>query len=200
MSTVINSQTTVNTGIPMYSNHIIGAGQAFTVEGDFFLDKMSFYLQRYGTLTGNVVAKLYNVDGIPEFGENGAIPTGSALTTSSNVVANNITTQNIATATPTEFVFDSTYFLKDGNSYAFVFEYADSTDSNNYLIFGSNNTATPRENENILLEFYGHDYYVDGWYPYVPMGSDDMAYIVYGIEFGPVVGQKYALPPFRRVT
>lgn len=63
-------------------------GLAFTTPTTAYtLDSVSFYIRRYGTLSGNCYAKLYAATGT--IGTD-AVPTGSALATSAAVSASAI--------------------------------------------------------------------------------------------------------------
>ena len=85
MTYVIDSynESNYSSYIPLYSGSCIAAGQSFTNTKSSILDSCKWYLNRYGSPTGNAVAKIYAETHATAFGTD-SIPTGSALATSDN--------------------------------------------------------------------------------------------------------------------
>lgn len=120
----------------MYSGGNTALGQSFTGNGEK-LSTARFFLRKFGTPTGNAVAKLYEHSG--SFGSTGK-PTGAALATSDTLDVSTLTsTRGLVT-----FTFDGTYQLVNGVNYFIVIEYSGSNSSNNVqagISFGTGNHA-----------------------------------------------------------
>jgi hypothetical protein len=102
--------------------------QTFTTGGTTGeLSRARFYLKKTGTLTGNVVAKLYATSG--------GAPTGAALATSENVLASSIG----ATYGWEEFEFKDNYTLAATTTYAISVEHTG--DGSNYVSVGVDNSS-----------------------------------------------------------
>lgn len=109
--------------------------QAITIGTSYNLASAKFYLKKFGSPTGNIVAKLYAVTGT--VGTN-AVPTGSALVTSDPI---DISTLSTSYALST-FTF-SGYDLTSGD-YAITIEY-NGGDATNYLLVGTKSFGTGSE-------------------------------------------------------
>jgi hypothetical protein len=106
------------------------AGQEITGDGNV-LSRARFYLQRVGTLTGNVVAKVYASDlGSP------AAPTGAVLATSETVAASGLSTSYALV----DFEFEDEFTLVNTTKYFIVVEYT-SGDGSNYINVGYDNST-----------------------------------------------------------
>jgi len=106
----------------IYNGSYTGASQSFTGDGNN-LGSSKFYLKKFGSPTGNAVAKLYDHSGT--FGTS-SVPTGSALATSSTFDVSTLTT----TAQLIEFSFDGTYTLVNGTKYVITIEYSGGSGAN----------------------------------------------------------------------
>lgn len=180
---VINEQLEINSG--SYADSGNKMGQAFTMPSTAVLKNASFFTFRYSyesAPTGTIRAEVYNVTGTPsQYPAAGATPTGSPIAVSDTVNAATIPAGTFSV--PTEVVFNfsgsNRITLESGTSYAFVVSYAGITSGT--LTFYSKNSSSPRTNENFV--FY------DGgvWSPYLPMSSDDAAFIIRSITPVPVI-------------
>jgi hypothetical protein len=101
-----------------------GVGQAITLSSAKSISKVKFRLSKYGSPSGNVVAKIYGIAG--SVGADGR-PTGSALATSDGVSASSLGTS----ADWVPFTF-STRYSASAQGYCFTVEY-NGSDSSNYV-------------------------------------------------------------------
>jgi hypothetical protein len=156
------SETNVNTYYNIgYTN--TGVGQTFTgmALGSTIAKA---YLRLHGSPTGNIVAKIYAITG--SYGST-AVPTGSALATSSNVDVTSIG----ASAGLITFTFPTPYTIAGATNYALTFEYSGG-DANNYVEIGIDN-STPSHDGNLV--------YNDGSWKAV--AGQDVAFYIYGGRF-----------------
>lgn len=75
----------------VYAGNIISFGQSFSNLLDSVLENAKFYLKKYGTPTGNIYAKIYEMTGT--YGSTG-VPTGAALAVSDAVDIASLTTSS----------------------------------------------------------------------------------------------------------
>ena len=187
MSTIIdsysesNSTNSLNVGDGSNMGHYYYVGQSITGNGSP-VEKCTFYLNKYGSPTGSVYAKIYAHTGV--FGTS-SLPTGSPLAVSDPLDVSTLTssTQLI------DFNFSGANQISLENSTHYIVMCGGLT--------GANST-------NYIQIYYdgidpahgGNMCYLSGAWSY---GATDLVFYIYGIEIlTPVVGQKYALPPFRR--
>lgn len=113
----------------------LGAGQCFNSDNGGVLNRVSFYLSKSNTPTGNAVAKIYALSGT--YGTN-AIPTGSALATSDNFDVSALTT----TIGLKEFSFSGAQkiTLSPSTNYFVSIEYSGG-DSFNFVTVGLDSTS-----------------------------------------------------------
>jgi hypothetical protein len=123
-----------------------GCGQSFTGDGSQ-LTKASFWMDKVGSPTGNVVARLYTHSGT--FGSS-SIPTGSALATSDPIDASNIP----STAAGVVFTFSTPYTTESGIHYVITVEYEGGGGSD-YIHAYFDNTS-PSHNGNACSENTSH--------------------------------------------
>jgi hypothetical protein len=112
------------TNATMYSSSIEGVSQSIIGNGNY-LQKAYFDLEKAGSPTGNVYARLYASTGT--HGSN-AEPTGSYLSQSDAVDVSTLPTSH----TWVEFTFSSMYQLNSGTTYCIVFV-CQVGDSSNYV-------------------------------------------------------------------
>lgn len=148
------------------SNTSSTVGQSFTGNGGV-LDSCKFYLQRYGSPSGNVYAKLYAHSGT--FGSTG-IPTGSPLAISDPVSASTIPTSfSLVTFT---FSGSNRVNLVNGTKYFIVFETSFSYP--NYILCGYDSTSPTHPGN--------YAWYSGGWYY---DASRDLCFYVYSESGSP---------------
>lgn len=185
MSVLIDSysesnQSDQNTIINI-AGYLQNMGQSFTGNGGI-LDYVQFYAKKYGSLTGNVYAYIYAVSGV--FGESN-IYTGSPLAVSDAVDGSTI---GVSFALQS-FIFSGAnkIVLANGTHYAVV-AFAESTTVRTGLTLGLDNSS-PTHSGNCVWHYdasYGYD------------AAVDLCFYVYGDSVDtPIVGNKYAIPPFK---
>jgi hypothetical protein len=104
----------------------VGQAQAFAVGAvDCYLTRVRFHLKKFGSPTGNLVAKLYAISGA--YGS-AAIPTGTALATSENLDVSTLTTSYLVK----EIGFTTQFKMTASTDYAISLEYSDG-DASNYV-------------------------------------------------------------------
>lgn len=117
------------------SGSVTAYGQSFVGDGGR-LTEVKFYLDKSGTLTGNITAYLYAHSGT--YGTS-SVPTGSILATSSPVAASTIT----STPTLHTFTFDGTYELIADTNYVVVIEYTEGDYfGGDFLMVGSDQSSS----------------------------------------------------------
>ena len=117
------------------ANPFTAAGQSFTGQQGF-LSKATFNLRKFGSPTGNIVARLYAHSGT--FGSS-SVPTGSPLATSDPVLASSLTTS----FADVEFGFNEYYVMTADTKYVIVVEYNDGDVSNHVRFQGSSSSVHP---------------------------------------------------------
>src|SRR3990172_1060078 len=124
----------------IYSGSIVGAGQSFAGDGGT-LSNVTFYLQKTGSPTGNITAKVYAHSGV--YGTS-SVPTGGALATSETISATTINRE----WSYANFFFtgesgspDNNIVLTNGTDYVVTIEYSGG-DVSNYISVGTD-TSTP---------------------------------------------------------
>ena len=190
MSVLVDSFTNAWQSTMMYIGQPIAHGQTFSnnLLNNVRLTSAQFNLRKSGSPIGNVYAALYNLTGT--FGTN-AKPTGEAIAISDNVDVTTISTLNSWISF--SFSEDNQVVLEVAGQYgvACIFNGGDS--SNYLLIQGDQYDSTFEHDDGNTFSSYN----LSTW-----GGNDDhdKGFRVYGNEIivTPVVGQKYALPPFRR--
>lgn len=121
---LITSYSETNKNNDNYIDYRIKFGQVFTPSSNYQITSIKFYLQKVGSPTGNLTAKIY--------ASNGTIPTGSAIITSSAV---DVTTISSSYSLITFNVTTDT-LIYTGNNYVVAIE-SDSVQSINYINVGS---------------------------------------------------------------
>lgn len=145
---------------------LTAVGQSFTASFTGTLAASSFYLERAGTLTGNVYSKLYShtgtygVDSIP----------GTLLATSNPVLASTISN---AGYTDVEFTFSGSQqvALTNGSYYVIVLEYTESVGPTKYIAVGGDWTS-PIHSGNESYYYTGPDWF--------SRNDSDLVFTVYG--------------------
>ena len=118
------------------SVHEQGVSQSFSgIVTD--LASVTFYLSKFGSPTGNAVAKLYAHTGT--FGTS-SIPTGSALATSDTLDVSSLDT----TIKQVDFVFPTPYTISSSTKYVVTIEYSGG-DGSNWVIVGKDDSAPNHE-------------------------------------------------------
>jgi len=130
------SEVNANTVYQVYSGSITSVAQSFTAVSSV-LASCKFYLDRAGSPTGNVVAKLYAITG--SSGTTGK-PTGSALATSDNV---DVTTLPSGSTSLITFTFSGAnqYTMVPGD-YCIAVEYSGGDASNYVEVWYDNSSPT----------------------------------------------------------
>lgn len=130
----------------LQSGNIIRAAQSFNgVFGK--LTSVKFYCAKFGSPTGNAVAKLYAHSGT--FGTNG-VPTGAALATSGNVDVSTFPTQPTHTLFEFTFTGANQYALVAGTKYFITIEYSGG-DASNQVYVGVDDSASTHEGNGAYL-------------------------------------------------
>lgn len=122
----------------IYSGSVIGAGQSTKGDGSV-LSSLSFMLSKFGSPTGNAVAKVYAHTGT--FGVDGK-PTGAALATSENFDVSTLD----GTPTLTKIPFEDEFTMVNTTEYFVVLEYSGGGASD-YVLMGID-TSTPTDDGN----------------------------------------------------
>lgn len=121
---------------PMSSDtgaHQQGVGQSVRLSEAGYVTAVSFFLSKFGSPTGNAVAKIYATSGTHG---TSAVPTGTALATSGNVDVSTLT----GSYALTEFTFSQLVLLSENTTYCVVIEYSGG-DVSNYVQVGIDATA-----------------------------------------------------------
>jgi hypothetical protein len=126
------------------------AGQSFYGDGSN-LDTATFYLAKYGTISGSVYAVLFAHSGT--YGTS-SVATGSALSTSDAVNTSVLTTSNALIT----FTFNGSYVLSNGTPYI-ICVYFTGGDPGNKIQIGADNTS-PSHGGNSCSK------YESTWYAY----------------------------------
>ena len=193
MSILVDSFTNAWQSSAMYNKYIIAVGQTFSnnLDNDARLVSAQFSLWREGSPTGNVYAALYNLTGT--FGTN-AKPTGEAIAISDNVDITTIpNTQVPVLWTSFSFSGDNQVVLEKNGQYGITCVF-NGGDSNNKLYIRGDQYDSGYEHDD------GNGFSSSNLSTWWGSDDHDRGFKVYGNEIilTPVVGQKYALPPFRR--
>lgn len=160
--------SSTNQSADMYMNSVYtGGGQATHIDGN--IKSVQFYIKKYGSPTGNAVAKIYAVDHTVGTDSH---PTGSALATSGNFDVSTLTTSYQWIT----FTFSSTYV--GTGDLAIVMEYSGG-DGDNYVNIGVD-TSTPTHSGNGVRQ-----HYTTGWADAEDsMGGDtDVCFMVGVIDY-----------------
>jgi len=181
MSVIIDSYSESNES-SNYGNYY-SVGQSFQNNViSTTLDSVEFYLRSFGSPTGNIIAQLYDHTGT--YGTS-SLPNGPALAMSDNIDVSTIgTSPNLITF---NFSGVNRVALLKGSIYVATYQYGNGNGSN-FIIFFSDNTNSTH-NGNLVKKGFSSS----SW-EYV--SDSDSIFYVYG-DSGPVIGQKYPLPPFR---
>lgn len=107
-------------------------GQSFTADYTGNLYSVKWYVKKTGSPTGNAVAKLYTHSGT--YGTS-SVPTGAALSTSSNFDVSTLTTSYQLI----QFTFPNGYSLVKGGNYVVTLEYTGN--ASNFLYMGNDDTS-----------------------------------------------------------
>lgn len=124
------------------NNGFFGRGQSFTTPGGgpFTLTSATFYMDKEGSPTGDVVAKLYAHSGT--YGTS-SVPTGAALATSVIIDAADFPAFpaiGSIVSVPVTFEFEDQYAMASSTQYVIAVEYEDGTDTN-FLRMGTDNSS-----------------------------------------------------------
>lgn len=141
-----------------------GQAQSFT-SGGGRVSKVTFYLKKTGSPTGNAYAKIYAHSGT--YGTS-SIPTGSALGTSGALDVSTLDTSyaNIDLT----FTGANRVILTDGTYYVVTLEFAGG-DADNRVNIGQDTTSSSHD---------GNDAYTDD--PWTPEADNDLCFYVYVIR------------------
>lgn len=131
------SESNVDTYWNMSSATVGGAGQKITGDGRE-LNTAQFYLDKVGSPTGNMVAKLY---------ADGSLPGGTLHATSDNVAASSVSAAGLIT-----FTFSTPYTPSAATQYWLTVEYG-SGDASNYIKVGYDNSTSTHAGEGAV--FFG---------------------------------------------
>lgn len=179
MSEIIDSYSESNfTGY--YTNSTIYyVGQSFTGNGSI-LQSAKFYLAKTGTPTGSAYAKIYS-----HKGTYGSSSEPDALLATSDVLdVSTIGTE--PSLFELEFTGDNRISLVDGTHYVAVFDFP-ATALDTAIGVGADDTS-PTHSGNAGYEFVGG---------YNTVSTIDLCFYIYGVPVTPIVGNKYAIPPFK---
>lgn len=116
-----------NTALALYNGYRTYQGISFTCSNNFTLNKCQFYIYRWNSPTGTVVAQLYEATG--NFGTNGT-PTGSPLATSDELDVSTLTV--FAALRDFTFSGDQAINLTADTNYFIVLHYTGG-DASNYV-------------------------------------------------------------------
>lgn len=178
MATLIDS----NNSTPNYSLYldstIFKTGQA-VLGKPYILDSVSFFICKTGSPLGTVSVEVY--EGTGTFGSS-MIPTGDPIAVSDGIGAATLPT----TAQYVDFTFseENRIFMKAYPYLVFALVYLGLSDSDKVRCYYTANKHS------------GNMCYLTG--AWNAEGLADLNFRLYGILPGPEVGEKYALPPFRR--
>ena len=149
-------------------NHNPSAGfQSIQFDDGALVTDVSFYLQRDGAPTGNVVAKIYAATGTHG---STAKPTGAALGTSAAV---NVTTISDASPALVEFTFETPFEMEAGETYCIACEF-DGGDASNTLRLGVDVTGPTHEGSSGTRDDVG------AWHD--TAGAQDLIFTLTGVE------------------
>lgn len=158
----LTSNTSHVFGFAVFSGTVTGVGQSFTADQTGYLTKATFYMDKTGSPAGNIVARLYAASGT--VGTN-AEPTGSILAESDPVAASSLT---VGAGVETDFTFDGSFEIQNGNDYVIVVFYNGTADS----VF-IEATTSGAHHGNIVLQDSNEG---DGW---LGDNSLDLGFLVY---------------------
>lgn len=142
--------------------------QSFTSDSDASnnLDSAKFYLKKVGSVSGNIVAKLYAMSGTMG---TSSVPTGSALATSGVIDVATVTTSYVLYV----FTFSGVerYAMAASTNYTITVEFAGGVDVSNTLHAGRDNSS-PTDDGNLALRSAG----TGTW---TPNSGIDLCFYVY---------------------
>lgn len=164
----------------VYNTHY--TGQTITGDGTP-IGIAKFYLQKNGSPSGNLVAKIYAHTGT--WGSTG-IPTGSALAISSAIDSSTIPTSFSLISFP--FLGSDRITLANGTHYVLTIE-GDVGVFNNMISIAQGGDGTGHSGNIVYTSNSGSIWSLGS-------GSDTCFYLENSVT--PVVGNKYAIPPFKK--
>jgi hypothetical protein len=130
MATLIDSYSETYQTSGRASNGDVKVGQSFTNLADIYnISSCKFYLQKIGSPTGNIYAKLYAHDGT--YGTS-SVGTGNPLATS---VAYDVSTISTSYSL-IEFTFNTSYAMQSSTYYVIVIDMNGVGDGDNYVMVG----------------------------------------------------------------
>lgn len=157
MSTLIDSYSEANGSvyyvlIPTYG--FLSVGQSFHNIEQMTLNSCKFYLNKYGSPSGNMYALLYAHSGT--FGSS-SVATGSVLATSSPINANTVSGAGLI-----EFTFDGSYKMSPDTNYVILCNF-NNGDVDNYIMVGVDNSLPVEHEGNVVTNdgSWGYDSAVD---------------------------------------
>lgn len=146
-STIIDSysESYRNQNVGLFSGDYTKEAQSFTGNG-LTLDRCKFYMCKFGSPTGNVVAVLYAYSGT--WATQSGLPTGAPLATSDPIDVSTLVDFGSypGTFALVEFTFSSPYTLIDGTHYFLSLEYSGGNISN-YIMLGADPSGSHPGNE-----------------------------------------------------
>lgn len=189
MATLVDSYSESNQSaeISQYDDRYY-VGQSFTGNGGV-LESAKFYIRKAGTPIGNINVVVYAETHATAFGTDSA-GTGSVLATSNSVDSTTLGT-SLALVSFT-FTGENQITLTDGTYYVIMVGGNTGADINNCVKVGYDNSSPTHAGNIVTKDIYGWavgDSYDTCFYVYAEPPEPPET---------PVVGEKYALPPFRR--
>lgn len=186
MATLIDSYNEV----PYGGDRSIGStdtayGQSFLASANYTLTACRFYLRKHAQYlpTGSAYAKIYTHSGT--YGTN-SVPTGDPLATSGAIDVTTLSVYPDYAWVSFTFSGENQIALVSGTRYVVAVEY---TGSGTSLIQIELDASSPSHGGN-------SSYLTGSWVSYPGW---DLAFEVYGEEpTSPIIGTKYALPPFAK--
>jgi hypothetical protein len=163
MGTIIDSYSESNYNVNFILDHLAKkGGQAFTGNGSVLVSCV-FYMNKVGSPTGNIVAKIYAHSGT--YGLS-SVPTGSPLAISQVIDSSTLPTNKELI----KFTFLGTnqIILTSGTKYIIILEFEDGT-SSNYLNIAEDNSSPTHSG--------CHVRYTTSWTTYEGI---DLCFYVYG--------------------
>ena len=157
-------------------------GQSTTGNG-LPLAMVKFYLSKKGTITGTCYAKLYAHTGT--FGSSTGKGTGDALAISEGVNVSTLTESN--TLVNFYFTGSNAIELINGTHYVIAVSF-NGGDLDNCIQIGVDSSSPSHNGANTYFQ-------TTTWYTNIGF---DVCFYLYASTVTPIVGNKYAIPPFKK--